>query len=177
MNHGTLCCFKKYFDLCIIKKIKPSLTPKYQLNIFNQTFNILLVILVFCTDIHSAVSIGKRNYEITVVTLWMRFMRYFQFRTIKMIPWICSFLLIFNNIYSGFGIEVWLIPFKIMKSKSHLEWWICRIYIATRSISGMVWLIFYLPARGASFQIQKLPSTVQCTQTVYIKTSLFRKTD
>ena len=32
-------------------------------------------------------------------------------------------------LYLGYGIEVWLIPFEIMKSKSQLDRWIFRIYI------------------------------------------------
>jgi hypothetical protein len=60
---------------------------------------------------------------------------YFQIRTIKMVPWICYFL--FENIYLLFGIEVWLIPFWIMYSKSLVDRWIFNIFSTMKKKSFM----------------------------------------
>jgi hypothetical protein len=43
-------------------------SSKYQLNIYNQNYNIQILIILFCQNREQHIS--KRNYEIKIVFLW-----------------------------------------------------------------------------------------------------------
>ncbi len=58
---------------------------------------------------HSAVSIGNNIFLNRIMKFQKYGHSYFQIKTTKMVPWICY--LLFQSIFSGLGIEVWLFPF------------------------------------------------------------------
>jgi hypothetical protein len=72
--------------------------------------------MIFCTVLDAAIQlrehhISKRNYEISVV-------QKIHISKLEIKRWSLEFVIFFSKVY--FGIEVWLIPFGIMQSKSLL---------------------------------------------------------
>ncbi len=70
----------KQFSIYVFpKKILLTLIPKYQLNICNQNydskFRIMILDAAIQLSIYREQKFFKRNFEITVVVLWRRFIR------------------------------------------------------------------------------------------------------